>query len=455
MFRKDRLVSALSQPNLPFVKQPNVERGRPLDRLKSKLSDLRQRHRDRHRPTGFGFAFGDSVAYLDPQHWDSITDRSCLFLRRNVLRIIEEYGPENIKPRYATIFRGERAVAVIAAQVVHLKGENLKRERQNQPDKPSRPLMRRVLGPALGAATANLNERILVAGNLLSWGFHGIAFAQNEDPEQVWPGVAEALYRIRRAERLTGQTNFVMVKDLTADQCGLEALRRFSYRPMETEPNMVLAINPAWRSYDDYLSALDAKYRRNAKDQAKKLGAAGCVLEHLEDLEPHAARLHELYMAVHNNAAVRLVTVTQSYLPALARAIKSQFRCTVVRKDDSLLGFVTTLQDGDTAVAYYIGFDRAAAAAGLPLYLRLLHATVADAIGWRCKRLSLGRTALEPKAALGARPEPMSVWLRHRVPTFNWIFRGLLDAVPHAEAPERNPFKATPAPGCERPKVSI
>jgi hypothetical protein len=129
-----------------------------------------------------------------------------------------------------------------------------------------------------------------------------------------------------------------MVKDLTADQCGLEALRRFSYRPMETEPNMVLTIDPAWLNYEDYLNALDAKYRRNAKDQAKKLAAAGCVLEHLDDLEPHAARLHELYMAVHNNAAVRLVTVPQSYLPALARAIKNHFRCTVVRKDGSLLG---------------------------------------------------------------------------------------------------------------------
>jgi hypothetical protein len=97
---------------------------------------------------------------------------------------------------------------------------------------------------------------------------------------------------------------------------------------------------------------------------------------------------------------------------------------------------------GRTAIGYYIGFDRTAAAEGSPIYLRLLHATVADAIGWGCERLSLGRTALEPKAGLGARPEPMSVWVRHRLPAMNWVLRGLLGAVPHAEAPERNPFKA-------------
>jgi hypothetical protein len=287
-----------------------------------------------------------------------------------------------------------------------------------------------------------LRERILVAGNLLSWGFHGIAFAPGEDPSILWPAVAEALYRIRRAERLTGETNFVLVKDLTPEQIGFEALRRFSYRPMETEPNMVLTINPAWRNYDDYLGALDARYRRNARDQAKKLLGAGCTIEPITDLSPHSRRLHELYRSVQGNASVRLVTLTETCLPALALALGDDFRCTAIRRGDELLGFVTSLRDGPTAIAYYIGFDRAAAAQGLPIYLRLLHATIGDAIAWRCRRLSLGRTALEPKAALGARPEPMSIWLRHRVPALNWVIRGMLGAVPHDEAPQRNPFKA-------------
>lgn len=75
-------------------------------------------------------------------------------------------------------------------------------------------------------------------------------------------------------------------------------------------------------------------------------------------------------------------------------------------------------------------------------YLCLLHATIADAISWGCTSLSLGRIALEPKAALGAKPEPMSVWLRHRVLAMNWMLRGILGAVTHDAAPERNPFKA-------------
>jgi hypothetical protein len=414
-----------------------------LVRLKASIRALQDRHRERHRPSGFGFGFADRIDYLNPEHWDAVASSSTVFLRRDILRVIERHGPRNIQPRYAIAFRGDKPVAVLAAQLVNVRQEHFTATR----GKGSSRLLKRMLAPALQAATAKLDERVIVAGNLLSWGFHGVGFSPEANPVELWPAIAEALYRIRRAERLAGQTNFVMVKDITPKESGLERLHRFSYRPLETEPNMVLTLDPAWRSYDDYLNALDAKYRRNARDQMKKLAAASCSLEPLTELEPQATRLHELYLAVHDNAAVRLVTLPPEFLPALARTMSADFRCTIARRGSTIVGFVTSIRDGDTAVAYYIGFDRGAAAEGLPIYLRLLHATIADAIAWGCKRISLGRTALEPKAALGAKPEPMAIWLRHRVPSLNWLLRGLLGGIPHAEAPERNPFKTTGNPG--------
>src|ERR1041385_3829633 len=346
-----------------------------LRKLAVTLRAARERHEERHRPSGFGFAFADRVDFLDQQRWDDVTARGSLFLRRDVLRIIEEHGPENILPRYAMIFRGDKPVAALTAQIVAVTGGRLGRNAK-LPRSDRSPSLLRALSPAARAASANLRDRLIVTGNLLSWGCHGIAFAPDESPAALWPGVTEALYRIRRAERLTGQTNLVIVKDVAAQQPGLEALRRFSYRPLDIEANMVLAINETWRTYDDYLAALDAKYRRNAKDQLKNLHAAGCRLEPLADLTPHASRLHELYLAVHDNAPVRLVTLPPGFLPAMARALGGDFRCTAIRRGEEILGFVTSLRVGDTAIAYYIGFDRGAAADGLPIYLRLLHATI-------------------------------------------------------------------------------
>jgi predicted N-acyltransferase len=218
-----------------------------------------------------------------------------------------------------------------------------------------------------------------------------------------------------------------------------ETLRRFS-RALETEPNMVLELLPAWRSYDDYLAGLTSNYRKAARKIARDVEAAGYCVEPLDDIERQAEALHALYLQVHARQKLRLVTLSPRFIPALAATFGDALRCTVVRRDDQLLGFVTTLRDGETAVGYYIGFDGAANQEA-PIYFRLLQAVIEDAIRLGCRRISLGRTALEPKARLGARPQPLRVWLRHRIPAINVVVRSLLRAIPHEEAPERNPFK--------------
>lgn len=417
----------------------------PLKRAAASLKDIKDRHAERNRPSGFAFAIADRIGLLNSEAWDTITRGQQFFMQRPILAAIEANSPDNLSPRYALICRGDKPVAAVAAQLVDISGKRL--WQKPEATKP----MARLIKPTTDKMIGMLEERMLVAGNLMSWGFHGVAFAEGENPSDIWPGIVEALYRIRRAEKLHGETNLMMVKDIGTEHDHAKALHPFSYRSMKTEPNMVLTLQSSWRNYEDYLSALDAKYRRNSRDQIKKLAAAGCILERVTDLRPIADQLHALYLSVQSKASVKLVTIPSGYLPALAEAAGDNFRCTVVRREERILGFVTSLRDGDTAIGYYIGFDRDAAAEGVPLYLRLLHATIADAIGWGCRKLSLGRTALEPKAALGAKPEATEVWLRHRIPALNWIVRGILDAVPHAEAPERNPFKLAAGVETESP----
>jgi hypothetical protein len=403
---------------------PNLK---PLRKLVNKARDLREAHSERHRPTGFGFALADSVDYLDTARWDTLT-ASTLFLSRRYLRVLEDAGPENLQQRYALIFRGREAVAAVAAQAVNISLARVGKTRK----------LHRAVAPL-----ERLDERMLVCGNLLSWGMHGVCLAENEDPATLWPAVAEALYRLRRADKLSGDTDLVMVKDFSAeDATAASVLRRFSYRPMETDPNMVLKISPRWHSYEDYLSSLTSKYRKTCKQIDKEVAAAGCSIEELNagQIEQHAGALHNLYLQTHGNAKFRPVTLSPAFLPTLAAYVGDDFRCQVVKKDGQLLGFVTTLRDGETAVGYNIGFDRHAALE-IPIYLRLLNAVVSDAIALGGRRLSLGRTALEPKARLGAKPEPMSVMVRHRIPMLNVLVRALLHTFSHDEAPERNPFK--------------
>lgn len=405
---------------------PNIK---PLRKLVTKARTLRDHHVERHRPSGFGFALADSIDYLDRGHWDTVTAHDSLFLSRRYLRVLEDAAPNNLRQCYALIFRGHEPVAAVASQNVTVSISRVRK-------KPT--------SGKVGTRLEGLEEKILVCGNLLSWGMHGISFAPNEDETALWPAVAEAIYRLRRADKLSGDTDFVMVKDIPdAHASGASALSRFSYRELETEPNMVLEISPQWRNYDDYLANLTSRYRKQAKQIEKEVAAAGCRIEEIdsEDIAREAEQLHALYMQTHRNARVRLVTLPVTFLPTLAAQLGDDMRFTVLRQDEQLLGFVTTVRDGETAVGYYIGFDRKANA-NFPIYFRLLQAVVDHAIKLGCRRLSLGRTALEPKARLGARPDPLRLWIRHRIPMLNIVVRGLLHTLSdHDEAPERNPFK--------------
>jgi hypothetical protein len=410
------------------LRRADMRKLKQLKTLVTKARGLCQDHQLRHRPTGFGFALADSIDYLD-NRWDELTAGDSIFLSRRYLRILETAGPENLHQRYALVFRGRNPVAAVAAQSISVSIARARKVSHHQ--KVARTLER-------------LEEKMLVCGNVLSWGRHGISFAVGEDRDELWRGVAEAIYRLRRADKLFGETDLVMVKDMSDDDAaGAAVMSRFSYRPLETDPNMVLQISPRWQSYDDYLMSLTSKYRKTAKQIDKDVVAAGCRVEEISDaaeIEANASALHRLYLQTHHNARLRLVTLATNFLPTLATQLGPDVRWTMIRREGQLVGFVNTVRDGDTAVGYYIGFDRKTALEA-PVYLRLLQAVVEHAIKFGCHRLSFGRTALEPKARLGARPEPMRVLIRHRIPMLNVFVRGLLHTVSHDEAPERNPFK--------------
>src|SRR5215510_14975795 len=124
---------------------------KPLQKIVTTARDLRSQHEERHRPSGFGFALADRVDYLDGARWDSLTQSDSLFLSRRYLRVLEDAAPDNLKQRYAMIFRGHEAIAVVAAQSVNISIARVGKARKR--------------APAI-APLEKLDERMLVCGNL-------------------------------------------------------------------------------------------------------------------------------------------------------------------------------------------------------------------------------------------------------------------------------------------------
>jgi len=386
-------------------------------------------------PARLEYAIADRLAMLDTGTWSRLTADAGFFMSHAYLTALEAVLPGNISPRYALVFDGDRQpVAAVYMQLADIGVAQVRPRKE--PAAAITPCV------ALDKLAGRMTQRVLTCGNLLSYGQHGVAFAPGVDPDVAWHGVAEVLYRVRTADKLRGATHFVLIKDIHGSHReGSSGLSNLSYRYVETEPNMVLTLDASWKNHDDYLAGLASKYRSGIRNNVfKPIEQAGCTVETVEDITTLRSRIHELYQSVQRNADFRPYELTTDYFPALQRVAGDRLRCSVLKRDGEVLGFLITLADGGTAVAYHIGFDREAAS-GLPIYLRLLHAGISDAITLGCERVSFGRTALEPKAALGAKPETFGIMLRHRQPVLNKLIKRLLTCVEHDDAPDRNPFK--------------
>lgn len=422
----------------------------PVSKLKiSKLKSRIQARQQLRRPTGFHFAIADTIGQLNPAHWDAVAAGQSWFFSRDYLQMLETAPPTCLKPRYGLISDEHGPVAAVVMQWAELETERMRPSPGSKPEaihgKKGRllKLLNKAAADSGTALIGKLSERVLVCGNLLSYGMHAVAMSAEISPGAVWPAVAELLYRVRRADKLAGQAGFIMIKDVTdLETQAVSALQGLSYRKLETEPNMVLALAAEWKNHSDYLASLASKYRSSVRKQIlEPLQEAGLTIRAFEPGAIPAGRMHALYLQVHENAGFRPFTLHPDYFDAFASAAGARARHQgVFDRDGTLLGFILTLLDGETAVAYHIGFDRKASATH-PLYLGLLHASIGDAIGMGARTLSLGRTALEPKARLGAKPQQMEVWVRHRQPLLNQLTLRLLGLVPHDEAPDRNPFK--------------
>ena len=421
----------------------------------------------------FRFALSDSITFLNPDHWDRVAARSGLFLSRPFLRLLEQHLPGNLSTHYAIVYAGDRPVVSVVAQSLEIRVADLSpgslpertpgfwhslgeasqhsinrvrkrvllydnlllwpfREEAAPPAAPGElwpdvasnlwRRFRHLLKVAERAAefpVSWVHLRFLICGNLFSTGPHGVAFAEGEDPVRLWPAVVEALNRIRRSSTIFGESDMVMIKDLTDEQAGAgAALRNFNFRRFETEPNMVLELKPSWAGFDDCLNDMKSGYRTRIRKTLQSLDESGIVLERItpEQVEAVSAEIYGLYHQVHDRKKLRLATIGEKWIPALARQYQNDFRTVVARSRQGakILGFITIIRDGDSAFGYYMGFDKAGAARGLPLYVSLVYAGVAQAIEMRASRVVLGRTALGPKAQIGARPHAMYDYLRHR-----------------------------------------
>lgn len=196
------------------------------------------------------------------------------------------------------------------------------------------------------------------------------------------------------------------------------------------EPFMVLELDSAWKTFEDYLGAMKTKYRTRAK-RAMTLSA------HCEQCAcadwPDADWLEWAGELLGKTLADKVVALPEDLRDLLAtfkRVYGSDFHVLGYRSHGKWVGFITALHECDTLYALHMGFEPDFAREA-QFYQRSMMDVVALGIELGVRRVNMGRTATEIKSTLGAEPVENSYvfmancrWMRWLVQAYvRWFHR--------------------------------
>jgi hypothetical protein len=237
----------------------------------------------------------------------------------------------------------------------------------------------------------------------------------------------------------------VFVKDFYQDSANyalMQAVKSGGYNEFQVEPNFVFDIKDEWKTFDNYLEALGSKYRVRVKRAFKKLGANVEKKEFFEErILANQLAINDLYEQVSGGAGFNLVDLNKDYFLQMKTDLGDNFRLFGYFLDHQLIGFYTTINNGEELEAHFLGYE-ASLNHEHQVYLNMLFDIINLGIEGKFKKIIFSRTAHEIKSSVGAEPVEMSLFMRHDNLIVNrllpWILRVLS---PRAEWTPRTPFK--------------
>ena len=198
-----------------------------------------------------------------------------------------------------------------------------------------------------------------------------------------------------------------------------------------------LTLEPAGRSWCEYLASLRADYRRRVK---MIMGRSRDLEIRSSSCEGFSREHYDLYLQVWERSDAKLEKLTSEFF----RNLPAEFRMITAYHEDRLSGWSITLATPD-GLDFFLGgiaYDRNREQA---IYLRLLLEVVRMGIGLGAPRIDLGQTAEIPKMRLGAVLNSLHMGASHSNPFFRFLLHrasGFLEY--RRQVPEHHVFEVQP-----------
>ncbi|WP_407704781.1 GNAT family N-acetyltransferase [Tenacibaculum tangerinum] len=366
--------------------------------------------------------------------WKELNCSHNLYFQPAYLEALEKNN-QQLQFSYILLYNEQdEAIAFATIQVVGFYLDNVQNDLQSAIE------WVRCVGRKLRLNSSRKPVKILTCGNTFVSGEHGIFIKKDQDKKQVVKQLAKAIVVFEK-DISKEKIDAFMLKDFVDESLFItDALHSVGYNSFNVDSNMVLALEKEWHTFDDYLAALKTKYRVKAK-KAFKLSSHLRIEEvttaSLKELLPE---MNSLYKSVSNKASFNLGHFNIETYLSLKESLKENYVIKAYWLEDKLAGFLSGMITDKNLDAHFVGIDYTVNKT-YAIYQRMLYDYILLAIENNIETINFGRTAGEIKSSVGAVPQNLTIYLRHKKSIPNRILSLFLKKIQPTEFRLIKPFK--------------
>ena len=372
-----------------------------------------------------------------PEDWNTCVEHD-VFLQSHYLQALEEAPPNNIQLFYIGVFKDDTLVGMAVIQRVQLYLKDMFRQTK----------VSCIKSWFQDVVSKVLKGNVLVVGNLTHTGQHGLFFqkeniSQTEFFEAIFSALSDIKATIKSNQNKT--IRMIVLKDYFKNDPIHDNKNTFDSDKLHqvfVQPNMIFRVTPEWSTIEDYTTSLNKKYRDRYKRARKKLNSIIDVELGLDDIKRHNSELHQFYMNVSTNAKFNTFLLPENHFYSLKLQLKENFKVYGYYLKDELVGFYTLILNNKALETYFLGYDSEHQYPN-QLYLNMLYDMLKFGIENKFESVVYARTAMEIKSSVGAKAEPMVIYLKHTNSFLNAILKQVFKLMnPKQDWKERHPFKS-------------
>ena len=265
----------------------------------------------------------------------------------------------------------------------------------------------------------SLTMRVLMVGCAAGTG----DLSACEETDESW--VANALQATLSTYARHNKASLIVLKDFPATY--RSKLETFLLNGYVRIPSMPMTRLPLpYKDWDEYFLTLSKATRKDLRRKFRKAEQTPKIeMEVVSDITALVDEVYPLYLAVHERSALKFETLTKEYFRTIGQRMPERARFFIWRQLGKIVAFSFCLVCDDKIYDECIGLDYSVA-----LDLHLYFYTLRDILSWALeqglKYYYSNPLNYEPKLHLDCELVPLDLYVMHKSPLLNPLFRRLI-----------------------------